>query len=159
MEHSRLDELIDYYRLQGAPADQFLLTALLKDVQEACGGVLTGSALETVASALQVRLPILHALIRRIPSLRLEEAPHLLEICGTCRQSVRLAELIEEKYRVKSGGVSEAGKFSYRITGCMKNCRGGPSVRWDGQLYSHADMELLSSLIGSPSDKCRSSKR
>ena len=147
MDQTRLNDLIDYYRAQGAPADQCLLVSLLREVQESNGGSLTLSILGEISSALQIKPAVLQALIRRIPALRFEDAPHLLEICGTCRQSVRLAVQIEEKYRVKGGGVSASGRFSYRITGCMKNCRGGPSIRWDGQLYSRADMELLTSLI------------
>ena len=39
------------------------------------------------------------------------------------------------------------GGFVYRVTPCMKNCKNGPSIRWDGTLYAHADEKLVSGLI------------
>ena len=43
--NENLYSLIDYYRLQGAPGDQQMLIALLKEVQEAENGALSRFAL------------------------------------------------------------------------------------------------------------------
>ena len=64
-----------------------------------------------------------------------------------CKAGYGLRAWLEDTYGVKSGGSSENGGFTYRTTPCMKNCKNGPSVRWDGTLYSHADRDLLLSLI------------
>ena len=147
MKQAKLNELIEQYRLQDAPEDQQILIMLLKDVQQLCGGVLPTYALNTIADAYQLKLPLLHALIRRISALHSEDAPHSLELCGTCREGRQLAAFIEETYRIKSGECSKTGGFSYRITGCMKNCKCGPSARWDGHLISRANCELIENLI------------
>ena len=148
MKQTELNKLIEQYRLQDAPEDQQILIMLLKEVQQLCGGVLPSYALNEISDAYQLKIPILRALIRRVPSLHSEEAPHSLQICGTCREGRALAAFIEETYRVRSGECSKTGGFSYQITGCMKNCKCGPSIRWDGNLLSHADRKLIENLIG-----------
>ena len=141
-------EIIGYYRAQGAPQDQQMLIALLREVQEETGGVLSQAALMEIADSFGMKPTMLQALIRRVPSLRMENASHRLEICGTCRAGAKLRDEIERTYGVKSGGICGAAGFSYHVTPCMKNCRNGPSIKWDGVLHSHADMELVRMLIG-----------
>ena len=142
-------EIIEYYRGQGVPQDQQMLIALLREVQEEAGGVLSQAILLEIADSLGMKLTLLQALIRRVPSLRMENAAHRLEICGTCRLGAKLRDEIERTYGVKSGAVCEAAGFSYHVTPCMKNCKNGPSVKWDGVLHSRADMELVRRLIES----------
>ena len=139
-------ELIAYYRDQGAPQDQQMLIALLREMQDVQGGVLAEDTLEQIAGAYDIRAAVLHALIRRVPGLRLEDAPHRLEICAACKAGAVLRDFVERTYGVKSGAVSRAG-FSYHVTPCMKNCKNGPSIRWDGVLHSRADAALIRRLI------------
>ena len=147
MDERQMRELVDYYRDQGAPGDQQMVLALLREAQELGGGVLSHAALDAIAQAYGLKQTALQALIRRVPGLRCEAAPHTLEICGRCRAGAVLLDFIERTYRVKCGGVSEAG-FTFRVTPCMKNCRNGPSIKWDGQLYAKADEALIQRLIG-----------
>jgi len=137
---SVMSELLEYYREQGAPEDQQMLIALLREAQEQTGGVLKQEWLDEIAAAYGVKPAILQALIRRIPGLRTETAPHRLEICGRCPQGQALAAFVEKAYAQKRG-------FTFTVTGCMKNCRKGPSLKWDGELYSRADQALLRRLI------------
>ena len=147
-----LQEAISHYRAQGAPSSQPQLVALLREVQQEHGGAIPEDALEEIARALAVRRSFLDAVLRRYPSLRTHAAPHRLEICGgpNCarQRSAALIDFVEKTYQVKSGGVSTAGGFSFRISGCMKHCGCGPNCKWDGQVYSHADAKLLQQLIG-----------
>ena len=140
-------EMIEYYRAQGAPQDQQMLIALLREAQEAAGGMLTPELLAEIAKAYGIRDNMLRAMIRYVPSLRLHTVPHRLEICGSCRAGAGLRNMIERTDGVKSGGSCEEAGFSYRVTPCMKNCKNGPSVRFDGVLYAHADEALLRGLI------------
>lgn len=152
MRGEEFREMIEYYRGQGAPGDQQMLIALLREMQQEEGGVLSQAAIQETALALNTKPAMLHALIRRVPSLKLETAPHRLEVCGTCRQGAKLRDEIERTYGVKSGGSCEAHGFFYRVTPCMKNCKNGPSIRWDGTLHSHADMQLIRKLVGGRED-------
>lgn len=140
-------EIIEYYRSQGAQQDQQMLIALLREMQEAEGGVLSAALLEAIAKEYGMKTTMLSAIIRRVPSLRMDTASHRLEVCGTCKAGAKLRADIERTYGVKSGASSESAGFSYRVTPCMKNCKNGPSIRWDGQLHSHADMVLIRALI------------
>ena len=145
---NRVQDLIDYYRTQGAPADQQMLIALMREVQETDGGILCAGRVKEIADAYQIKESMLHAFIRRVSGLRFEDAPHRMEICGTCKASRSLMEEIIREYGVKSGCSSASGRFIFQTTGCMKNCKNGPSVNWDGTLYSKADMNLIRELAG-----------
>ena len=144
---SELDEIMAYYCSQGAPEDQQMLIALLREAQELCGGALTPETIGAIAETCGVKQGLLHALIRRIPTLRLAAAPHRLELCGSCAKGRALARMLEEAYGLQSGESSEKEGFSYHVTGCMKNCKNGPSIRWNGRLFGNADFSLIQSLI------------
>ena len=144
-----LAEIIAHHAELGAPEEQPQLIALLQDAQANCGGVLPQDVLAAISSQLQVKEAVLRALIRRIPSLRLSEAPHRLEVCGRCAASRALAEYVEKRYGAKPGGISQSGGFSCHVTGCMKNCRKGPSIRWNGEIFSQVTIDMLKQLISS----------
>lgn len=147
MTKSDLHDWMEYYRAQGAPGNQQMLIMLLREIQQAEGGVLSQASLNAVMDGYALQKPVMQALLRRIPALRCESVPHKLEICSTCRAGVQLREFIEDEYGLKSGSCCEEAGFSYRAVGCMKNCKNGPSVRWDGVLYPAADIRLLRRLI------------
>jgi len=149
-ENREISALIDHYRHAGAPEDQQMLIMLLREVQDVEGGVLSRDALAQIAGTYGIKEAILAALIRRIPSLRYEDIPHKLEICATCKCSASLRDYIESTFEVKSGSACKQFGFLYRTVNCMKNCKNGPSVRWDGELYSHGTVDLLRELI----EKC-----
>lgn len=146
-----LEEAVGYYRGQGAPGNQQALVALLREVQEQSGGALPLSALAEIAEGYRIKRSFLDAVVRRYPSLRTEEAPHRLELCGgpNCgnRGGRSLARFVETAYGVKSGGESRRGGFSYQVSSCMKHCGKGPNLKWDGVLYEGADEDLLRALI------------
>ena len=151
MNGEEMRDMMEYYRGQGAPGDQQMLIALLREAQEAEGGVLSDGTLEAIAQAYGLKSSLLYALVRRVPGLRCEQAAHRLEVCGSCRAGAALRAHIERTYGVKSGGCSGAG-FVYRVTPCMKNCPNGPSIRWDGTLYSRADAALIEKLVRGDAD-------
>ena len=143
-----LHESIDYYRSQGAPGDQQMLIALLRECQEATGP-LTPDVLSAIAQAYGLKETMLTALIRRVPSLRLADIPNRLDMCMTCPKGRDLRAFVEKTWNVQPGQSSPAAGFSYHNVPCMKNCPNGPSIRWNGTLYSRATKELLCGLIRS----------
>ena len=100
-----------------------------------------------IAAAYELKSTMLPALIRRIPSLRMESAPHLLEMCATCPKGRELRAWVENTWGITSG--QSAAGFTCRATPCMKNCRSGPSIRWDGVLHPHSSEDTLRKLIHS----------
>ena len=136
-----LEETIHWYRRQGAPGDQNAVIQLLREIQQACGGI-SQAQLAQIAESYGVKEGFLLAFIRRIPGLRLSET-HVLELCAgpNCPKRVPLAEFVEKTY-----GKQPAG-FTLKQVPCMRMCGKGPNIRWDGKVYNQADEKLLRSLI------------
>jgi len=133
-----LEEAIGYYGKQGAPRDQSALTALLREVQRENGGALPRGLVGYIARSYGIPESIPLALIRRIPGLNLQGV-HVLEVCGgpNCPRKGDLltpAEKLAREY---------PGVLLVKTVGCMRRCGKGPNIRWDGQLYTGADENLL----------------
>ena len=136
-----MEEALDYYRSQGAPADQNALKNLLQEVQEENGGAVPGWVLPRIAEAYGLKESFLRAIIARFPRLRLENS-HCLELCGggSCGRKGKLLDFVEKTY----GAHPDA--FSLRVVPCMHMCGQGPIVRWDGEVHCGADEALIRAL-------------
>ncbi len=152
MERSwSLQDAIEYCRSQNPQQNQQALIGLLREVQNENGGVIPNVLLDEISAGLELKKTFLTAIVKRYPSLRTEEAPHRLEVCGGERCAIRgcreLRRFVEVNYQVKNGGVSLIGGFSFQVTGCMKNCLNGPNIKWDGKLYSGVDKKTLRGIV------------
>lgn len=136
-----LQEAVQYYKKQGAPGDQTALIGLLREVQAEFGGI-PAFLLPETAQMLGTKESLLHALIRRIPSLRLLNS-HCLELCAgpNCSRRAQLAAFVEETYGQKPKG------FTLKYVPCMRQCGKGPNLKWDGRLYNRADENLIRRLV------------
>ena len=94
-----------------------------------------------MAEQLNVKPSYLLALIKRIPSLRLQDT-HLLEMCAgpNCGKRTELAALAEKLCKANP-------KVTLKFTQCMRMCGKGPNLKWDGKIYNGADEALLRSLL------------
>ena len=138
-----LEEAIAHYGKMGAPADQNMLIALLREIQKESGGSVPLHVLGTICESYGIRESLLMAIIRRIPGLRAGER-HLLEICAgqNCGRHAGLASLAEELHR------KAPEKFDLKFVPCMRMCAKGPNIRWDGKIHHRADEKLLRELTG-----------
>ena len=136
-----LSEAIQYYKTQGAPGDQIALTNLLREVQAEFGAV-PQWVLPEIAAAYGIKETYLQAIVKRVPSLRLENS-HCLELCGgpNCSKRAKLAAFVENTYGTKPKN------FTLRYSGCMRMCGKGPNLKWDGQVYNGADEALIKKLV------------
>ena len=136
-----LYEAIEYYRTQGAPADQSALISLLKEIQRENGGISRGD-IGILCQSLAIKEGLLLALIKRIPSLRLKDS-HTLEMCAgpNCGKNTALAN-IAEKLCKESGG-----KIQLKFVPCMRMCAKGPNIRWDGVVHHSMTEEKLRELL------------
>lgn len=132
-------QIAEDYKRQGAPADQGVLIAMLRQLQ-AEEGALSLQMIQALAEYLQVKASLLLALIARIPSLRLADVP-VLELCAgpNCGKHGALAAAAEQLCK-------QAGA-KLRYMPCMRLCGKGPNLRFDGKLYHHADVALLQRLL------------
>lgn len=139
-----LPEALDYYKRQGAPADQSALIALLTEVQQAHGGGIPKHLLTEISEYYGTKEALLLAIIRRIPRLRLSDL-HTLEICAgpNCGRHTALAASAEQLC------AAHRGKISLKFTPCMRMCAKGPNIKWDGKTYHNASEALLKQLIDS----------
>ena len=132
-----LEETISYYKSQGAPGDQSALTALLFEVQSNSGGSIPNWTVEKIAAGLNTRESLILALIRRIPSLRLE-TKNCLELCAgpNCGKHTALAAFAESLPGI-----------TVKFIPCQRMCGKGPNIRWNGKLHHRATEELIRKLI------------
>lgn len=137
-----MEEALAYYRTQGAPGNQNALISLLREIQQESGNGIPAWVLPRIAEAYGVKESYLAAVIKRFPSLRLENT-HCLELCGgpNCRKRAALAGFVESSYG------SAPKKFTVKHSGCMRLCGKGPNIKWDGTLYHQADEELIRRLV------------
>ena len=137
-----LHEALEYYKRQGAPADQNALIALLTEVQAEHGGSIPKALLVDIATFYGTKEGVLLALIRRIPRLRLSDL-HTLEICAgpNCGKAAALAKAAENLC------AAHPGKISLKFVSCMRMCGKGPNLKFDGKLYHKADEALLDELL------------
>ena len=131
-----LDEALSYYKKQGAPGDQSASIALLKEIQAEYGNIPAG-LLPTLAEALSTKEGYFLALIRRIPSLRLE-TKNCLELCAgpNCGKHTALAAFAESLPGI-----------TVKFIPCQRMCGKGPNIRWNGKLQHRATEELIRKLI------------
>ncbi len=132
-----MDDILAYYKNMGAPGDQTALISMLREIQQLHGGIplhLIGD----LAEGLQVKETYLLAIIKRIPSLRLQDI-HCLELCAgpNCSKASALVSYAESL---------RSDKLQVKFVPCMRMCGKGPNIRYDGKLYHNAGEELIKSL-------------
>ena len=137
-----LEEAVAYYQKMGAPRDQSALLELLREIQRENGGGIPSYLVDEAAQLLQTPRSLLLALVKRIPSLRLQDC-HLLQMCAgpNCGKHKALADCAERLAK------ENPGKFTLKFTPCMRMSGKGPNVKWDGKLYNGADENLLRRLM------------
>ena len=134
-----MNEMLDYYRRQGAPGDQTALINLLKELQQTYGAV-PQWAVPEIAEAYRIKESFILAVVKRIPSLRLQNT-HLLQICAgpNCGKHTALAAEAEKLCKLKG--------VELKYMGCQRMCGKGPNIKFDGKLYHKATVELLKELL------------
>ena len=134
-----MKEMLDYYRRQGAPGDQTALINLLKELQQTYGAV-PQWAVPEIADAYRIKESFILAVVKRIPSLRLQNT-HLLQICAgpNCGKHTALAAEAEKLCKLKG--------VELKYMGCQRMCGKGPNIKFDGKLYHKATVELLQELL------------
>lgn len=137
-----LHDILEYYKRQGAPADQNTLIALLTEIQQEYGGSIPKALVSEISAYYGTREALLLAIIRRIPRLRLSEV-HTLELCAgpNCGKAAALARCAEAL------AAAYPGKVTLRFVPCMRLCGKGPNLRFDGKLYHQADESMLKKLM------------
>ena len=137
-----LEEAMRYYKDQGAPRDQHALIGLLREIQKEFNGSIPVYILPEIASSYGIGEGFIKAIIQRIPSLRIENT-HLLEICSgpNCGKHTQIAELAENYLK------SHPGSFVIKYVPCMRMCKHGPNVKWDGTIHHKTDKESLKQLL------------
>ena len=136
-----IEEALEFYKRQGAPADQIACVNLLKEIQREQGSI-PAWMITRAAEAFGTKESLLLALVRRIPGLRLSDS-HLLEVCSgpNCGKRTEIADFVEKTY-----GKSPKD-FTFRYCNCMRQCGKGPNIRWDGKVFHNATPELVKKLI------------
>ena len=148
-----LKEIFDYYCKYSNRLSQEELVAMLREIQEVCGGVITAEALQRVCDKLGVKDSYISTVIKFVPDIKTEKVLHRLSICGgvNCKSnnSGELNDYIRKNYNVAPGGICEKYGFSYDVCGCLKHCAHGPNIKWDGKVFSKVTPDILDDIIRS----------
>ena len=136
------EEALSFYKSIGAPSDQNALIGLLREIQQENGNSIPDFMAKLIAEAYVIKESYLLAIIKRIPSLRLNHQ-HLLEVCSGshCGKHVALIACIEKLQKHSSNA------FSLKIRPCMRMCGKGPNIKWDGIIYHNATEALIKQLL------------
>ena len=136
------EEAISYYKRIGAPKDQNALISLLREIQQEHGNSIPGYMLKSIADAYEIKESLLLAIIKRIPSLRLNDQ-HLLELCAgpNCGKHTTLSACAESLQKQADY------RFKLKYSPCMRMCGKGPNIKWDGKVYHNANESLLKQLL------------
>ena len=152
-QYKDLEELIEGYRRHGSEIEQQTLIVLLREVQGRFGCVSPASQ-KRIAEELDLRLPLVAALVRRIPGLREAASRHLIEVCGGPRCSGASpadgAALLKELGRLTGlspGETGKDGRFSLSAVGCRKQCGTAPNLWIDGKHFPKAAPEGLEQIL------------
>lgn len=134
-----MEELLTFYQKQGAPGDQTALVALLKEIQGLYGAV-PQWVIGKIAESYGIKESFLLAVVKRIPSLRMQDT-HLLELCAgpNCGKHAALAAAAEKLCKEKG--------VTLKYMGCQRMCGKGPNIKYDGKLYHKATEDLLRELL------------
>ena len=148
-----LEEAVMYYKNQGAPRDQSMLIALLREIQSENGGNIPKFCIQTIAQQYSISENFLLAVIKRIPTLKAGNS-HTLEICagpncGKCTTLAAFAERIAKEY---------PGEISLKYVSCMRMCGKGPNIKWDGKIHHKATETFLDQLIKQHLSKSQSTE-
>ena len=98
-------------------------------------------AVGKIAESYGIKESFLLAVVKRIPSLRMQNT-HMLELCAgpNCGKHTALAAAAEKLCKEKG--------ITLKYMGCQRMCGKGPNIKWDGKLYHKTTEELLRELIG-----------
>ena len=134
-----MEEMLAYYKKQGAPGDQTALVNLLKELQQTYGAIPKWAVVQS-AEYFGIKESFLLAIVKRIPSLRLQDS-HLMELCAgkNCGKHTQLAAAAEKLCKLKG--------VTFRYMGCQRMCGQGPNLKYDGKLYHKATEALIQELL------------
>jgi NADH:ubiquinone oxidoreductase subunit E len=123
------------WKIDGEMKDK--IDAAFDEIQQESGGSIPRYTLAVIAESYGIKESFVLAVVKRIPSLRLQDT-HLLQLCAgpNCGKRTELAALAEKLCKANP-------KVTLKFTQCMRMCGKGPNLRWDGKLYNGADDALL----------------
>ncbi|MBS4981094.1 MAG: NAD(P)H-dependent oxidoreductase subunit E [Lachnospiraceae bacterium] len=146
----QIQEIMEYYTKEGETISQEDLVNMLREIQEV-KGCIPAAVQKQVAEAAKVKETFLAALIKRYPSLKAENYRHEIQVCVgagcSAKGSYDLLKILEKKWDIRQGEVSEGGRFYLRTSGCMKQCVKGPNMMIDKTVYHQVTEKSLGEIL------------
>lgn len=134
-----------------AELDRDHLIPLLQEIQ-AKEGYLSRAAMTKVASAVGVPQSRVYGVATFYNQFRFApKGTHVIEVCrGTAchvKQSLKLAQHLTRKLKLKPSGNSPDDKFTVLTVACLGACSIAPVIKLDGEFYGHLDVDKLDRLL------------
>lgn len=131
-------QALAYYQGNSLPLPQEQLVELLREIQDIYGCI-PPDIQQEIGEALKIKPTVIKQLIRLYPSLKEAGWHHRVTVCLGPRCAAKQAEEVLETVSRELGAgvnkISKDGRFLFTVQNCMKNCRSGPNMRVDQDLY------------------------
>ena len=149
-EQEQLQELLTHYKSIRETGGQELLIALLREIQSLCGCV-PGAAQAPAAAAMKTAPAAVAALVKRLPGLNAAPYAHRIVVCTGPRCAAKggaaVLKAFETALGIKSGQVTDDGRFLLDTQNCLKQCGSAPNTRIDNDLFKQVAPDLVPEIL------------
>nr|WP_157766910.1 NAD(P)H-dependent oxidoreductase subunit E [uncultured Blautia sp.] len=134
-----INEILAYYSSRKDKKEQEMIVAMLRELQEICGGI-SPALQERAASAAGVKKSVVQYLVRMYTGLKETPYEHTVTVCTgkRCRDKGGAAVLqaVRNELGIKKEGISADGNVYLNVRGCLRNCGKSPNLLIDGKMFS-----------------------
>lgn len=145
-----INEILAYYRGREDKKEQEVIVAMLRELQEVCGGV-SPALQERAASVTGVKVSVVKYLVRMYSGLKETPYEHTVTVCTgkRCRDKGGAAVLqaVRKELDIKKEGISADGKVYLSVQGCLRNCGKSPNLLIDGKMFSGVRPEQIADIF------------
>ena len=149
-EQEQLQELLTHYKPIRETGGQELPTALLRETQSLCGCV-PPAAQAAAAAAMKTAPAAVAALVKRLPGLNAAPYAHRIVVCTGPRCAAKggaaVLKAFETALGIKSGQVTDDGRFLLDTQNCLKQCGSAPNTRIDNDLFKQVAPDLVPEIL------------
>ena len=134
-----INEILAYYSSRKDKKEQEMIVAMLRELQEICGGI-SPALQERAASTAGVKRSVVQYLVRMYSGLKETPYEHTVTVCTgkRCRDKGGAAVLqaVRNELGIKKEGISADGNVYLNVRGCLRNCGKSPNLLIDGKMFS-----------------------
>ena len=145
-----INEILSYYSCRKDKKEQETVAAMLRELQEACGGI-SPKLQERAAQAAGIKVSVIQYLVRMYSDLKETPYEHTVTVCTgiRCRNKggAAVSQAVRKALGIKKEGLSADGNVYLHVRGCLRNCGTSPNLLIDGKLFSKVKPEQVPDIL------------